>query len=44
MFSIPNEQGIFRNQIITFGATYKTLEYEWHLWIEKFEEILKRLF
>ena len=44
MFSIPNEQGTFRDQVITFGASYKTLEYEWHLWIEKFEEVLKRLF
>ncbi|WP_299224164.1 hypothetical protein [uncultured Aquimarina sp.] len=44
MFSIPNEQGIFRDQVITFGASYKTLEYDWHLWIEKFEEILKKLF
>ena len=44
MFSIPNEQGTFRDQVITFGASYKTLEYEWHLWIEKFEELLKRLF
>ena len=44
MFSIPNEQGTFRDQVITFGASYKTLEYEWHLWIEKFEEILKKLF
>lgn len=44
MFSIPNEQGTFRDQVITFGASYKTLEYKWHLWLEKFEEILKRLF
>ncbi len=44
MFSTPNEQGVFRDQTITFGASYKTLEYEWHLWIEKFEEILKKLF
>lgn len=44
MFSIPNNQGIFRDQVITFGASYKTLEYEWHLWIEKFESLLKKLF
>ena len=44
MFSIPNEQGTFRDQVITFGASYKTLENSWHLWIEKFEEVLKRLF
>lgn len=44
MFSIPNEQGVFRDQVITFGASYKTLEYEWHLWLEKFEAILKQLY
>lgn len=44
MFSIPNGQGTFREQIITFGASYKTLEYGWHLWIEKFEGLLKQLF
>ena len=44
MFNIPNEQGVFRDQIITFGARYKTLEYEWHLWLEKFEAILRKLY
>lgn len=44
MFSIPDEQGVFRQQIITFGASYKTLEYEWDLWLEKFENILKKLY
>jgi len=44
MFSIPDEQGIFRQQIITFGASYKTLEYEWDVWLGKFENILKSLY
>lgn len=44
MFSIANTQGVYRNQIITFGASYKTLEYEWDEWLIKFEEILKQLF
>lgn len=44
MFSIPNEQGVFRDQVITFGASYKTLEHEWDLWINKFEELLKKMF
>jgi hypothetical protein len=44
MFSVPNEQGTFRDQVITFGASYKTLETEWHLWIEKFESLIKRLY
>lgn len=44
MFSIPNKQGVFRDQVITFGASYKTLEYNWHIWLEKFETILKQLY
>lgn len=44
MFSIPNEQGVYRDQVITFGASYKTLEYEWHIWMDRFEELLKKLF
>ena len=44
MFSIADKQGVFRDQVITFGASYKTLEYEWHDWIEKFESILRQLF
>lgn len=44
MFNVSNEQGIFRDQVITFGASYKTLEYEWELWLEKFEGILKKLY
>lgn len=44
MFSIPNEQGVFIDQVINFGASYRTLEYEWGLWIPKFESNLKKLF
>lgn len=44
MFSIANKQGTFRQQVITFGASYKSLEYEWELWLEKFESILKNLY
>lgn len=44
MFNVPNEQGVFRDQVITFGASYKTLEYEWHLWLEKFETVLRKLY
>lgn len=44
MFSIPNKHGVFRDQIITFGASYKTFEYKWHIWLEKFEAILKQLY
>ncbi|MDJ0365727.1 hypothetical protein QMK33_11240 [Hymenobacter sp. H14-R3] len=44
MFSTANEQGTFRQQVITFGASYKSLEYEWELWLEKFESILSKLY
>ncbi len=44
MFSFPNEQGIFSEFVITFGASYKSLEYDWKLWLEKFEKILRKLF
>jgi hypothetical protein len=44
MFSIPNTQLIFRDPIIHFGASYKSMEYEWHEWIIKFEIILKQLY
>jgi hypothetical protein len=44
MFNIPNEQGVFRDQVITFGASYKNLECDWHLWLEKFEAVLRKLY
>lgn len=44
MFSIPNEQGIYHQQVIAFGASYRNLEYEWHIWLDKFESILRTLY
>ena len=44
MFAVPNRQGTYQQQPIAFGAAYKTLEYEWHLWLDKFEGILRQLF
>lgn len=44
MFSVANEQGVFRDQVITFGASYKSLEYDWEAWLLKFESILAKLF
>ena len=45
MFStVPvNTQHIYRNQVIHFGASYKGVESDWKIWIEKFEDILKQL-
>ncbi|MGX5219787.1 MULTISPECIES: hypothetical protein [Pseudomonas] len=46
MFSccqVPSE-AVYQTQVIHFGASYKSVEYEWSLWIEQFEALLKRLY
>ena len=37
-------EGLYQTQVIHFGASYKALEYEWRLWIEQFEALLKNLY
>jgi hypothetical protein len=37
-------EGLYQTQVIHFGASYKALEYEWRLWIEQFEAVLKNLY
>lgn len=44
MFSVANEQGVFRDQVISFAASYRSLEWEWGVWLEKFESYLQQLF
>lgn len=46
MFNCPDPHNIrmYREQVITFGASYKEIEYEWSEWLEKFEAILKKLY
>ena len=47
MFNVPdpgNIEGTYRDQVITFGASYKAVEYEWDEWLEKFEAILQQLY
>nr|WP_100548588.1 MULTISPECIES: hypothetical protein [unclassified Pseudomonas] len=36
--------GLYQTQVIHFGASYRAIEYEWNLWIEAFEALLKRLY
>ena len=46
MFTIPPETvvgGHYRSQAIHFGASYKSVEWEWAEWLEKFEALLVRL-
>lgn len=47
MFNVPdptNIEGTYRDQVITFGASYKTVEYEWNEWLNKYENILRQLY
>jgi len=47
MFNFPdpeNIEGTYRDQVITFGASYKSVEYEWDEWLNKFEAILRKLY
>lgn len=39
-----NIEGTYRKQVILFGASYKSVEYDWPEWLEKFENILRQLF
>lgn len=46
MFSYCNEaeQGLYQTQVIHFGASYRAVEYEWTLWVQHFEALLKQLY
>jgi hypothetical protein len=37
-------QGMYQTQLIHFGASYQAVEYEWKLWVEQFEALLRRLY
>lgn len=36
--------GLYQTQVIHFGASYRAVEYEWALWVQRFEELLKQLY
>jgi hypothetical protein len=46
MFLVPDPDNdrMYRDQVIVFGASYKSVEQEWEEWLLKFEAILKKLY
>lgn len=40
----PDKDKMYRDQVIVFGASYKSVEHEWDEWLDKFEAILKQLY
>ncbi|MHA6493802.1 hypothetical protein ACX0MV_11230 [Pseudomonas borbori] len=43
-FCQPPSDGLYQTQVIHFGASYQSVEYEWSLWVAQFEALLKRLY
>ncbi len=47
MFSLPGVDlftGSYHTQVIHFGASYRAVEYEWELWMQKFENLLRKMY
>lgn len=40
----PDKDKMYREQVIVFGASYKSVEDDWTQWLEKFESILIKLY
>ena len=32
------------SQLIHFGSSYRSIEYEWAVWVQRFENLLKRMY
>nr|WP_275973218.1 hypothetical protein [Pseudomonas marianensis] len=44
MFSFCTDEGLYQTQVIHFGASYRAVEYEWSLWVRRFEALLDELY
>jgi len=47
MFSMPVEfynHSSMQTDVLHFGSSYKSVEYEWEQWLQRFEAILKEMY
>ena len=47
MFSMPSPkvgQDNYQTDVMHFGASYRAVEYEWDQWVNKFEQLLSKMF
>ena len=47
MFSSPSDAVVLEDlhtYVTHFGSSYKSVEYEWETWIERFEELLRKMY
>jgi hypothetical protein len=47
MFAVPGADlmgGTYQTQVIHFGMSYQSVEYEWEHWLAKFESLLKQMY
>ena len=47
MFSLPKVEFVndfYQTEVIHFGSSYRAIEYEWDAWMQKFEELLSKMY